>query len=351
MNHGAMNGFEHVKGCSADGGYACYVQYDPSQIPNLAALARAFAISDETFNSSAYSSWVSHIALVAATKDGFQGNIPKVSAYHPRGVGWGCDSYMDAAWRPTEHGSFTLVPACIPDPNGNGPYRASPVPWVPTIMDRLDSAGLSWAIDGGEGTTDTRIGTGYGWSICPTFAECLYTDEIDNLLPSADAVTQAQNGTLRNVTFVTPTYKRSQHNNTSMAMGDNWIGSVVGAIMSGPQWSSTAIFITYDDCGCFYDPVPPPAGDGIRSPMVIVSPYARAGFTDSSSASTNSILAFIERTFGLAALGAADRNAYDYSGSFDFSQSPLSSIEMARTKVPARERKAIAETPVREGIT
>jgi phospholipase C len=136
-----------------------------------------------------------------------------------------------------------------------------------------------------------------------------------------------------------------------MAMGDNWIGSVVGAIMSGPQWSSTAIFITYDDCGCFYDPVPPPAGDGIRSPMVIVSPYARAGFTDSSSASTNSILAFIERTFGLAALGAADRNAYDYSGSFDFSQSPLSSIEMARTKVPARERKAIAETPVREGIT
>jgi hypothetical protein len=108
MNHGAMNGFEHVKGCSADGGYACYVQYDPSQIPNLAALARAFAISDETFNSSAYSSWVSHIALVAATKDGFQGNIPKVSAYHPRGVGWGCDSYMDAAWRPTEHGSFTV---------------------------------------------------------------------------------------------------------------------------------------------------------------------------------------------------------------------------------------------------
>jgi phospholipase C len=164
-------------------------------------------------------------------------------------------------------------------------------------------------------------------------------------------LTQAQDGTLRDVTFVTPTYLRSQHNNVSMAMGDNWIGSVVGAIMNGPQWDSTAILITYDDCGCFYDPVTPPAGKGIRSPMVIVSPYAKPGYTDSTTASTNSILAFIEHTFGLAPLRRADANAYDYMGAFDFSQVPLPPITMTHTAIPLRERHAIAAMPVHEGIT
>ena len=57
-------------------------------------------------------------------------------------------------------------------------------------------------------------------------------------------------------------------NRVSMLKGDNWIGDMVSAIMNGPDWSSTAIFITYDECGCFYDHVPPPPGRGLRIPMV-----------------------------------------------------------------------------------
>jgi hypothetical protein len=64
-----------------------------------------------------------------------------------------------------------------------------------------------------------------------------------------------------------------------MAVGDNWIGQVVSAIENGPQWSSTAIFLTYDDCGFFYDHVAPPSGLGIRVPMIIASPCARPGYT------------------------------------------------------------------------
>ncbi|MDP9296608.1 MAG: hypothetical protein M3O88_07960 [Actinomycetota bacterium] len=351
VNNGGMNGFESVLHCAAADGYPCYSQYGPHQIPNLAALARSFVISDMTFNSSAYSSWVSHIALAAATKDGFQGNIPKVSQFHQRGPGWGCDSFMDAYWTPSGGGDYVLVPSCIPDKTGFGPYRESPVQWVPTIMDRMDHAGRSWRIDGGEGTLDTSVGTGYAWSTCPAFADCLYTSQVEKFRPASAILKQAEIGRLPALTLVTPTYKTSQHNNTSMLMGDNWIGSVAGAIMSGPQWSSTAIFITYDDCGCFYDPVPPPNGFGIRSPMVIVSPYAKPGFTDSTVASTNSILAFIEHTFNLRPLGTGDAAAYDYSRSFDFTQPPPPNPLMTHTSIPRGERRWLARQPDREGVT
>ena len=112
---------------------------------------------------------------------------------------------------------------------------------------------------------------------------------------NATILTDAAAGALPAFSIVTPTGPQSQHNGNSMIAGDNWIGQVVSAITSGPQWASTAVFITYDDCGCFYDHVPPPEpGMGIRVPMVIVSPYARRGFTDSNVATYASLLAFAE---------------------------------------------------------
>jgi phospholipase C len=105
--------------------------------------------------------------------------------------------------------------------------------------------------------------------------------------------------------------------------------------MSGPDWSSTAIYITWDDCGCFYDHFPPPAGNGIRVPMVIVSPYARPGYTDSNVASFASIQAFVEHIFGLAPMSTQDAIAYDYMDSFDFRQQPLSPIALRQHPLPA----------------
>jgi phospholipase C len=120
---------------------------------------------------------------------------------------------------------------------------------------------------------------------------------------------------------------------------------VVSAIENGPNWSSTAIFITYDDCGCFYDHVAPPSGLGIRVPMVIVSPWSRRNFTDSNTASFASLLAFIEHRFELQPLGAADANAYDFSNSFDFSHPKLSTITMVTSSVPADELLYIKAHP------
>jgi phospholipase C len=171
-------------------------------------------------------------------------------------------------------------------------------------MDELTAAGLSWRIYAGLGGTGNS--NGYGWAICPTFADCIYTNQARNLVADAQVITDATNGTLPNFALVTPTQADSEHNKDSMSVGDNWIGQVVQAIENGPEWSSTAIFLTWDDCGCFYDHVAPPAGLGIRVPMIIISPYAIAGHTDSSVASFMSVLAYTEHTFGLPALSTRD---------------------------------------------
>jgi phospholipase C len=338
INGGKMDGFGNLSGCREQNNWQCYKEFAPSQIPNLAALAREFTISDRTFSMNPVPSFGAHVELVAQTLDGFY-DIP-VAGSGPPGNGWGCDSGKDVKWR-SSSGALQLVPSCVPDftldpvlfPFG-GAYRATPVQHVPTIMDRLGEAGRSWKIYAvPEGT-----GAGYSWAICPTFAGCLYTSQHNNQVATNEVFTDAQAGNLPNFSIVIPTWKNSQHNTASMLQGDNWIGSVVSAIQNSPQWSSTAIFITYDDCGCFYDHVPPPAGLGIRVPMVIVSPYAKPGYTDSSRASFSSMLAFAEHVFELNPLTQRDANAYDFANSFDFTAPPsLATTHLKSSVIPAWE--------------
>jgi phospholipase C len=122
-----------------------------------------------------------------------------------------------------------------------------------------------------------------------------------------------------------------------MLTGDNWINQIVSAIQVSPDWSSTAIFITYDDCGCMYDHVPPPNGWGVRLPMVIVSPYAKLGFSDSTPTTVAGVLAFAEHVFGLAPLNSTDGSAYDFSRSFCFSGPPrCTPAGLAPVKLPPR---------------
>jgi phospholipase C len=127
---------------------------------------------------------------------------------------------------------------------------------------------------------------------------------------------------------------------------------MIGSIQQGADWGSTAIFLTWDDCGCFYDHVNPltyGAELGVRVPMIIISPYARRGYTDSTQASFVSLLAFIEHTFALAPLNAADGGAYDFSNAFDYSQTPLPAVHLTQhASIPAREKRFIARHPEAE---
>jgi phospholipase C len=349
IDGGRMDGFSLVEGCTSSKHYACYSQYQPGQIPNVTALANQFAVADRTFEDGPAPSWGSHLQTVTADMDGFAGGTPHGGKAGVLGPGWGCDSGDDTLWT-SPSGIQKIVPACVPDPSLDpslypygGAYRKTPVPYVPTIMDRLEAAGLSWRIYAGLGGTENS--NGYGWAICPTFAECLDTTQHQKLVADTKVLDAAAKGRLPNFAVVTPTQANSQHNGDSMAAGDNWIGSVVSALENGPQWKSTAIFLTWDDCGCLYDHVAPPAGRGIRVPMVIISPYALAGSTDRHDASFASVLAFTEHVFNLPALSGDDATAYDFMGSFDFTQQPLAPVNMTQTPIPSAELRALAANP------
>jgi hypothetical protein len=393
MDGGKMDGFSLIRGCTATASgafsipYGCLRQFDPLHgtcgtdgtdncIPNVTAYAKQYAISDHTFEFRATPSWAGHMVLADATAQRFFGDNPKTT---PLGTtpsyGWGCDSGKVTPW--VEASAATVqVPACVPDLTGSmgsvwdgtsfahGPHAS----YVPTIFDRLAAAGLPWRIYGGSGKPGTAIGpSGYGWTICPTFWECLGSSQRNNFVPNDQIFTDALNGQLPAVSWVTPTADESAHPLNSMSAGDTWVGRVVQSVMDDvADWPSTAIFITYDDCGCFFDPVNPLQYSpdwGVRVPLVIVSPWAKAGYTDHTPATFASLLGFVEHTFGLPPLnpcatvdswdtnctddlrGPDEQSMYAYADSFDFSQAPLPPMRHVETTVPARERAWLEAHP------
>ncbi|HEV2376244.1 MAG TPA: alkaline phosphatase family protein, partial [Streptosporangiaceae bacterium] len=277
MDNGKMDGWQKVSGCSRIRGYSCISGYEPSQIPNIISLAQNFAVSDHTFSMADSPSWGGHLYAAMASLDGFTGDDPHPApgTHH----GWGCDSGLVAPWvNPSTH-AVELVPSCVPDfslsrPNG-GAFEPTPVSYAPTIMDRLESAGLTWKIY----SAPKPFNGGRVWAICPSIAECLYTSQDNNLVDGTEFAHDAATG-LPSFSIVTPGGTENEdfsscHNLFSMTSCDNWIGQLVSEIEDGPDWNSTAVFITFDDCGCFYDQVPPPLNaqgtqEGPRVPLIIV---------------------------------------------------------------------------------
>jgi phospholipase C len=126
------------------------------------------------------------------------------------------------------------------------------------------------------------------------------------------------------VSWVLPPGEKSEHPPNSVCQGENWTVEAVNAVMQGPDWSSTVIFITYDDFGGLYDHVPPPQIDqfglGPRVPMLIISPFARRGYVSHTQYEHSSVLKFVEARYQLPSLTARDAGASDMLDSFDFSQ-------------------------------
>jgi phospholipase C len=338
INDGQMNGWDHVWNCETRTDYQCLQQVDRERVPTLWGLADQYVISDRTFELDLSATWGSHLELVTTNLDGFIGDNPDPPVPGQGGKGTGCDSKNDALWTNDPNVKPILVPSCIPDKRGRGPYRDSPVQYIRTIMDRMEAAGVSWRIYSG----------GYGRCICPSFYECLNGPQAKNVLGTDAFFADAQAGTLPNFSIVIPSNGDSQHNERSLIRGDNWIASLVNAVGANPDmWNSSAIFITYDDCGCFYDHVLPPTGLGIREPMVIVSPWAKPGYVDHNVASYASLLAFAEKAFRIRPLaGGRDGTAYNYSDSFNYSQRPLPPIHFVQHRVPLSSIRYEATHPL-----
>ena len=334
QRHGIDNEWDHIAGCTS-APYLCVSHVDPDNIPNLTAFANTYTVSDATYAAGDASSFGAHVNLGAGTIDGFHGTNPVNSktGAEPH-YGWGCPSNKDALWGRGSRPDLTYEPTCIPNPEGKGAYRDTRVPYTPTIMKRMEQAGRSWHIYEGDSETEPTVGI---WSICTYFSWCWkHRWDLAHDSSRQDFVDAAEAGTLPNLSILIPTTGGvSQHNFSSMAKGDNYLGEMVGAAMAGPDWDSTAIFITYDDCGCFYDHVVPPDDLGLRNPMVIISPWAKPQGTDSTTAvQPYSMLSFTEHLFDLAPLTDEVTNAYDYADAFDFSQQPLPGVPVTQQRIP-----------------
>ena len=143
----------------------------------------------------------------------------------------------------------------------------------------------------------------------------------------AQIFTDLKSGDFPQVSWVTPSFPISEHPPANITSGMNWVKDVINAIMSSPYWNSTAIILTWDDYGGFYDHVPPPQIDkfglGFRMPTLIISPYAKPGYIDHTQYQFESMLKFIEWRFSLQPLTERDLHANNLLNAFDFSQKPL----------------------------
>jgi phospholipase C len=111
-----------------------------------------------------------------------------------------------------------------------------------------------------------------------------------------------------------------------MCAGENWTVEMLNALMRSPEWRHTAVVVTWDDFGGFYDHVRPPHVDlfgfGPRVPMLLISPWARRGLVTHDTLEFSSVLKMIETIWGLEPLTERDRHASDMLQLFDFDRRP-----------------------------
>jgi hypothetical protein len=204
---------------------------------------------------------------------------------------------------------------------------------VTTLADNLQAAGVSWAYYGPpEGSN------GYVWVALDAINHIRNsTTWTTNVFSDTQFISDVKAGKLPAVSWLVTGL--SEHPPASACSGENWTVQQINAIMKSPLWSSTAIFVTWDDFGGFYDHVPPPPEDtyglGMRVPLLIISPYARSGYISHTQYELSSVLKFIEEDFGLPPLTSRDAGANDTTDSFNFTQTALSPLLLTTRSCPS----------------
>ena len=139
------------------------------------------------------------------------------------------------------------------------------------------------------------------WNPLPLFGDVQADHQLNNIQSTRAYLQAAKTGTLPAVSWVVPSGPDSDHPPASIHRGQAYVTALINAAMRGPDWNSTAIFLSWDDWGGFYDHVVPPAVDqngyGLRVPGLVISPYARRGYIDHQTLSSDAYLKFIEDDF------------------------------------------------------
>jgi len=321
IDGGNMDGFDLEVGGNKYNEFISYTQMWQQDIPNYWKYAQTFVLGDHMFSSAHSDSFPNHLYTVGATADGVI-NIPFPPATNPseKAYSWGCDAPSDVTVQQIDDDDnidavfpcfdFPVLPQSLSNIGVSWKYYAVPEDTIGYNFSTLD------AID--------SIRNGPLWS--------------SNVVADTSFIGDALAGNLPSVSWLTTGRHMTEHPPQSVCSGENWTVNALNAVMQGPDWNSTVIFVMWDDFGGFFDHVPPPTEDnyglGERVPFLIISPYALPGHISSTQYEASSILKFVEERYGLPPLTQRDANANDTQDSFNWNQPPSAPLVLTPRSCP-----------------
>jgi phospholipase C len=359
INGGKMNGFV---GQAEMGKQGCVQAVDPSctnsiqtdvmgykdarEIPNYWAYAQNFVLQDRLFQPNASWSFPQHLYMVSEWAAKCSRTNDPMS----------CVTNIDAPGSPIGGGAGNI----------NGDNQASRnFAWT-SLTYLLYTHKISWRYYVAEGTQpdcedaaavcppkQQKVGTPDIWNPLPGFTDVRADGQLSDVQTIDHFYADAKAGNLPAVSWIVPNGAVSEHPPGLVSAGQTYVTTLINSIMQTPAWSSTAIFLTWDDWGGFYDHVVPPvvdaAGYGLRVPGLVISPYARHGYIDHQTLSQDAYVKFIEDDFlGGARIdpntdGRPDSRSSvrennpqlgDLASDFDFSQSPRAPLVLSPNPAP-----------------
>ncbi|MCI4355526.1 MAG: hypothetical protein L3K18_00060 [Thermoplasmata archaeon] len=295
LDNGRMDGFYAAE----ESGVLPFGYYDRSTVPVYWDLAQEYGLGDHTFSSALSYSLPNHWYLLA-------GKAPPTS------------ENVTVLLRGWEAKHLYL--------NQSNATR--------TVQDLLNnSPSTTWKYyDKSLGSYEVAISYQYPegaysyWNPLAARAESYTSWYSSHFTQRSQFFNDSANGTLPDVSWIIPNATFSDHPPANLSDGQGFVASVVNSVEASPEWSSTAIFVTWDDYGGFYDHVAPPRIDSLglsfRVPLLVISPYTPAGTVVHSELYFESLLHFIEWRFNLGCLTVRDCNAPLPLAFFDFNQAP-----------------------------
>jgi phospholipase C len=318
LNGGAMDGFisqaERAGACAPNDpncGHSCppgqanctdvMGYHNAAEIPNYWKYARNFVLQDHMFEQVDSWSLPAHLFMVS----GWSAFCPPVGDVTHAPLR--CHNDAKNSGLPHDFGPPALRAYTDSRP---GPFYD----WT-DITYLLHRAHVSWryyVLGGAQpdcaddlAITCTKVAQDYHtpgiWNPLPHFATVNQDHQRANIQPLRSFFTAAKTGSLPAVTWVVPNDQVSEHPPAQISTGQTYVTELINAVMRSPDWSSTAIFLSWDDWGGFYDHVVPPNVDangyGLRVPGLVISPYARRGYIDHQTLSHDAYLQFIEDDF------------------------------------------------------
>jgi phospholipase C len=305
-DNGKMDGFVAAEKSNLTMGY-----YDRSDIPNYWAYADNYVLDDYFFSSLMGPSFPNHLYIASGS------NGPT-----------------------NQTGSWVLNHGIIDNPPIGFSWQGVDLTWS-TLAQQLSGASVSWKwYDGEANPLAPTI-----WNVLPLFDYFQQNPAqlTEHVASTASFVSDVQKGNLPAVSWIIPgswtpsTYPAackgvapSEHPPARSDCGMDYVTYLVNQIMQSQYWQSTAIVITWDDYGGFYDQVAPPQvdqyGEGFRVPTLVISPWAKPHYIDNTTYEFASMIKLADTLFGLQPTAPRVVAAHDMMNSFNFNQVPLAPL-------------------------